>query len=66
MERPYLAVGVDLVVQVHVGHLPNDPISHNVRTVVVDASGRVQWVTNENEFKAEDLAAQMVKAAAVK
>jgi protein SCO1/2 len=45
---------------------PNDPISHNVRTVVVDASGRVQWVTNENEFKADDLAAQMVKAAAVK
>lgn len=45
---------------------PGDPISHNVRTVVIDATGRVAWTTNENEFKPEELADQIVKAAAVK
>jgi len=45
---------------------PNDPISHNVRTVVIDATGRVQWITNENEYKADELANQIVKAAGVK
>jgi protein SCO1/2 len=44
---------------------PNDPISHNVRTVVIDTAGRVHWMTNENEFKAEDLAEQVVRAAAL-
>jgi protein SCO1/2 len=42
--------------------LPN----HNVRTVVVDAAGRVQWITPENEWKPEALAEQLVKAAAAK
>jgi len=45
---------------------PNDPISHNVRTVVLDTTGRVHWVSNETEFKAEDLVDKIVKAAAVK
>jgi protein SCO1/2 len=42
---------------------PNDPISHNVRTVVIDAKGRVQWISNDNEFKSDDLVDQMMKAA---
>lgn len=42
--------------------LPN----HNMRTVVVDAAGRVQWVTVENEWKAGALVEQVVKAAAVR
>jgi protein SCO1/2 len=44
----------------------NEPINHNVRTVVVDAAGRIQWVTNDNEWKPETLAEQIVKAAAAK
>jgi hypothetical protein len=32
--------------------------------VVVDAAGRVQWITPENEWKPEALAEQLVKAAA--
>ena len=45
--------------------LPN----HNVRTIVVDATGRVQWLTVENEWKSDVLVEQVVKgagAAAVK
>jgi len=42
--------------------LPN----HNVRTVVVDAAGRVQWITPENEWKPQALAEQIVRAAAAK
>lgn len=45
---------------------PNDPISHNVRTIVLDTTGRVHWMTNENEFKPADLVDQIVKAAAVR
>ncbi len=45
---------------------PNEPINHNVRTVVVDAAGRVQWVTNENEWKADTFVEQMVRAARAK
>jgi protein SCO1 len=45
---------------------PSEPINHNVRTVVVDASGRVHWVTPENEWKPEGLAEQITKAALVK
>jgi protein SCO1/2 len=45
---------------------PAEPINHNVRTVVVDASGRIQWVTPETEWKAETLVEQMIKAAQVK
>lgn len=45
---------------------PTEPINHNVRTVVVDAAGRIQWVTPENEWKPEGLAEQITKAAQVK
>jgi protein SCO1/2 len=45
---------------------PNEPINHNVRTVVVDTTGRIQWVTPENEWKPEGLAEQITKAAQVK
>jgi protein SCO1/2 len=45
---------------------PNEPINHNVRTVVVDATGRIQWITPENEWKAETMVEQMVRAARAK
>jgi protein SCO1 len=45
---------------------PNDPINHNVRTIVLDTQGRVHWTTPDNEFKVDDLVEQLVKAAAVK
>lgn len=41
----------------------NNTISHNVRTVVIDATGHVQWTTNQNEWKPELLVEQMLKAA---
>jgi len=40
-----------------------DPIQHNVRTVVVDAAGKIQWVSPENEWKATNLVDQVIKAA---
>ena len=40
--------------------LPN----HNVRTVVVDAAGRVQWMTPENEWKPAALVEQIVRGTA--
>jgi protein SCO1/2 len=45
---------------------PNEPINHNVRTVVVDATGRIQWITPENEWKSDTLVEQMVRAAQAK
>ena len=45
---------------------PNEPINHNVRTVVVDATGRVQWITPETDWKSDELVEQMVKAARAK
>ena len=45
---------------------PNEPINHNVRTVVVDATGRIQWITPENEWKADTLVEQIVRAARAK
>jgi protein SCO1 len=44
----------------------NEPINHNVRTVVVDAAGKVQWVTPENEWKPDGLVEQIIKAAQAK
>jgi len=41
-------------------------ISHNLRTVVVDAQGRVQKIIRENKWTSDELVAEMVKAAAVK
>ena len=40
--------------------------NHNLRTVVVDAHGRVQKVFIGNEWKVEDFVEEMVKAAGVK
>ena len=40
--------------------------NHNLRTVVVDAQGRVQKVFTGNEWKVEDFVEEMVKAAAAK
>jgi protein SCO1/2 len=42
---------------------PNEPINHNVRTVVVDAAGRIQWITPDNEWKPDTLVEQIVRAA---
>jgi len=44
---------------------PTEPIQHNVRTIVIDAAGRVQWKTVENEWKPAQMVEQLVKAAAV-
>jgi protein SCO1/2 len=41
-------------------------ISHNLRTVVVDARSRVQAILRENKWKPEELTAEILKAAAVK
>lgn len=41
-------------------------INHNLRTVVIDGRGRVQRIFSGNEWKPEELMAEMVKAAAVK
>ena len=40
--------------------------NHNLRTVVVDAQGRVQKVFTGNEWKVEDFVEEMAKAAGVK
>lgn len=45
---------------------PNEPINHNVRTAVVDATGRIQWITPENDWKSDTLVEQMVGAARMK
>lgn len=44
---------------------PAEPINHNVRTVVIDANGVVQWTTPETDFKVDSFVEQMVKAARV-
>lgn len=41
-------------------------ISHNLRTVVVDAQGRVQNIIPENKWTAAELVAELVKAAQAK
>lgn len=38
-------------------------ISHNLRTVVIDAQGKVQKVFTENNWKVDDLVEEMIKAA---
>ena len=45
---------------------PSEPINHNVRTVVVDAAGHIQWITPDTDWTADALVEQMVKAARVK
>ncbi|HEY2082020.1 MAG TPA: SCO family protein [Verrucomicrobiae bacterium] len=41
-------------------------ISHNLRTVVIDSSGRVQKIFTGNDWQPEDLVAEMVTAAKVR
>ena len=41
-------------------------ISHNLRTVVVDARGRVQKIFAENKWTSDDLAEEIAKAAATR
>ena len=45
---------------------PGEPLSHNLRTVVVDAAGRVQKIFPNNNWTSDELVAEMLKAAAVK
>jgi protein SCO1 len=47
---------------------PNQPagINHNLRTVIVDAQGRVQKILSQNEWTADELVAEIVKAAKAK
>ena len=40
--------------------------NHNLRTVVLDARGRIQRILNGNEWKVDELVDEIVKAAAVK
>jgi protein SCO1/2 len=40
-------------------------ISHNLRTAIIDAGGRVQKVIVGNSWTSDDLVAEIVKAAAV-
>ncbi len=42
------------------------PFNHNLRTVVIDAAGKVQKIFIGNDWKAEALVGEMVKAAQVK
>ena len=44
----------------------NNSISHNLRVVVIDASGRVQKIFIGNEWKPDELVTEMLKAAAAK
>jgi protein SCO1/2 len=41
-------------------------ISHNLRTVVIDAQGRVQKIFIENTWKVDDLVSEIIKAAGAK
>jgi protein SCO1/2 len=38
-------------------------INHNLRTAVIDAQGRVQWIKPENEWKPDELVDELRKAA---
>ena len=42
------------------------PFNHNLRTVVVDASGKVQKIYIGNEWKADDFVGELIKAAQAK
>ena len=45
-------------------HDETGSISHNLRTIVIDASGRVQKVFEGNKWTSDELVEEMVKAAA--
>ena len=44
----------------------NAVLGHNVRAVVIDAAGRLQRVLEGNEWKADELVEELVKAAKAK
>lgn len=48
------------------GHDETGGVTHNLRTVVVDARGKIQKIWMNNEWTADDLVAEIVKAARVK
>lgn len=48
------------------GHDETGAVQHNLRTVVVDASGRVQKIFSNNKWTSDELVAEIIKAAAVK
>ena len=41
-------------------------ISHNVRTVVIDATGKVQKIIPENKWASDELVGEILKASAKK
>jgi cytochrome oxidase Cu insertion factor (SCO1/SenC/PrrC family) len=41
-------------------------ISHNLRTAVIDARGRVQKILPANNWTSDELVAELVKASALK
>ena len=45
---------------------PGGGISHNLRTVVIDATGRVQRIIPENKWNPQELAEELLKGAMVK
>lgn len=49
--------------EVFVRDADGNGISHNLRTVVVDAQGRVQKIIAENKWKPEELVAEILRAA---
>lgn len=48
------------------GHDESGGVTHNLRTVVVDARGRIQRIFTDNKWTGEDLAAELIKGAAAK
>lgn len=44
----------------------NNSISHNLRTVVIDATGKIQSIVPENKWTPDELVAEIRKAAAAK
>ena len=48
------------------GHDESGGITHNLRTVVVDAQGRIQRVFTDNRWSSDELVAEIVKAAQAK
>lgn len=48
------------------GHDENGAVTHNLRTVVVDARGRVQRIIPDNKWTGDQLVEEIVKAATVK
>ncbi len=45
---------------------PTEPFSHNLRTIVVDTQGRVQKIIANNNWTADELVAELLRAAAVR